>query len=317
MPGRLANSTPPPSLITAAAHAKINLALAVGPPEPPRGYHPIASWFVCVGLHDDVIVERLADGSTGDYRIEWAADAPLPSPIDWPLDKDLGVRAHRALEVRAGRSLPIRLTLRKRIPVGGGLGGGSSDAAAVLRAVNRAFELGLAVAELREIGAALGSDVAFFLDDEPGPEGAARPALVEGFGERLSRTGRVGGVVTLLFPPFGCPTGEVYKAFDADARPLRADRVHALIGRFASEGMLRAGDLFNDLAAPAECVAPRLAEYRARLASLLHQPVHVTGSGSTMFVLAEGGKHARALARDATAPGAALTGLAAAAAPLI
>ena len=170
--------------VVRSAPAKVNLALSVGDAEPaerdgarnPRaGWHPIASWMVCVDLMDRVRVTPGSEGST--HRIAWAEDAPRPTPIDWPVEKDLAVRAHRALERRVGRTLPCAVAVEKRIPVGGGLGGGSSDAAAALLALREAFDLPLSDAELAAVGAGLGSDVAFFVDAEHGP------GVVTGFGE--------------------------------------------------------------------------------------------------------------------------------------
>lgn len=286
---------PERDVISTPCYAKINLALAVGPPEPPGsakpGYHPICSLFACVGLCDDLVVQRVDGAST--YDLAWADDAPRTSPIDWPLDKDLGVRAHRALEARAGRALPIRLTLRKRIPVGGGLGGGSSNAAGVLRVVRDLFALPLHTDELRGAGATLGSDVPFFVG------GAAESqALVEGFGERVTR-GRwlaPGAAFVLILPPFGCPTGEVYRAFDAlNPLPLRPERAARLLDALA-RGQARASDYFNDLAVAAEHVSPALRDLRHAIGQSLSRPAHVSGSGSTLFVAAGSGDEARALA---------------------
>ena len=287
-----------PSLdsLTLRAHAKINLALAVGPPQPPRGYHPIASWFACVGLHDELALSRLAAGSS-QWSLEWAADAPRPSPIDWPIEKDLAVRAHRLVELTVGRELPLRAELTKRTPVGAGLGGGSSDAAAALVGINELFSLGLARAKLRELSTALGSDIAFFIDDSPIGQ-PARPAIVTGFGETIERIERRQGWVALVFPPYGCPTGPVYQAFDRGAPDrLRETEVRALAS--APEINLSRAALFNDLAVPACDVEPRLGELLAKLRDSLGTAVHVTGSGSTLFVPASSEAHARQLAADA------------------
>lgn len=269
------------------ACAKINLALSVGPPQPPRGYHPIASWFVPIALCDDLSVTPLPPHTASRFTIAWAVDAPKPTPIDWPVEKDLVFRAHALLEQAAGRPLPVAVELRKRIPVGGGLGGGSSDAAAMFRAGNRVFALGLSRDELAAMAMTLGSDIAYFLDaDERGElRPTSRPAMVTGLGERIERTATVRGSVLLLAPPFGCPTGAVYRAYDRSPRPLQAERVRALIAAAERADAVPSGELFNDLAEPACIAEPRLAEVLDRLRRGLGVPVHVTGSGSTMFVV--------------------------------
>ncbi|MCW5764645.1 MAG: hypothetical protein KIT68_01550 [Phycisphaeraceae bacterium] len=296
--------------LTIHAPAKLNLALSVGPPGPPQGYHPIASWFCCIDLLDDLSLRRLPAGAASVHALAWADDAPRPSPIDWPVERDLAVRAHRALEAHVGGALPLELRLVKRIPVGGGLGGGSSDAAAMLRAVDRLFDLGLNGGTLGRIGASLGSDVPFFLDVETPVEAPARPALVEGLGERLTRVGPLprGSCAVLVLPPFGCPTGQVYRAFDSAPARLDAERVRRLIGAASARPVDCSGELFNDLAEPACRVEPRLAELLGRLRAGLGVPVHVTGSGSTVFCLAKDPAGAAALARraEAMAPGCAV-----------
>jgi 4-diphosphocytidyl-2-C-methyl-D-erythritol kinase len=279
------------SSIMLQAHAKVNLALAVGPPEPPRGYHRIASWFVPVDLHDDVRIEALGAGVPSRYEIRWAADAPRPTPIDWPPEKDLAVRAHRLLERYAGRALPVAMTVEKRTPVGGGLGGGSSDAATALMGVNRVHGLGLGASDLRGLSTELGADVAFFLDEASveGRRDVPRSGMVTGFGEHIERTGSPRGTLSLFFPPFGCPTGEVYKAFDA-APTTRVDdeRVRRIIeGTLGAGGTVDDRALFNDLAGPACVVAPHLRQVWDGLQRACGDAarVHLTGSGSTMFAL--------------------------------
>jgi 4-diphosphocytidyl-2-C-methyl-D-erythritol kinase len=126
--------------LTIPCPAKVNLALSVGGPTP-DGYHPIASWMVAIDLADELTLER-ADGDS-TYDIAWSDDALRPSPIDWPLESDLIVKAHRLVEAEIGRPLPARATLRKRIPVGAGLAGGSTDGAAMLKALRQLFDLDL------------------------------------------------------------------------------------------------------------------------------------------------------------------------------
>ena len=266
-----------PDTITIRAPAKVNLALSVGPPLA-SGMHPIASWMACLELHDEVHVTR-ADHA---FAVEWAGDAPVPSEIDWPAEKDLCVRALRELERYAGRGLACAIRVTKRTPVGAGLGGGSADAAATLIAVDRLFGLGTPREELRSIAHTLGSDIPFFIDDAGD---APAPAIVSGLGDAIERVGFVAAPITLVLPAFGCPTGGVYRAYDAAPVPLQAARVRELSSASVAAQSIESGALFNDLAGPACAVAPALGDLRAALEGAVTQPVHVTGSGSTLFLV--------------------------------
>ncbi len=268
------------------ARAKVNLCLSVASPEPltaPRaGWHRVASWIHAIDLHDTVVLSALAPGRASILERVWSPDAPRPAPIDWPEEQDLAMRALRLLERHAGRLLPTRIRIEKRVPPGGGLGGGSSDAAAVLLAANDLHRLGLSVAQLADLGARLGSDVPFFIDERADP----RPALVASFGERIERLEPLPGSIDLAIPGFACPTADVYAALDrlrgesaARADEARVRRCIEVARRHGLEG----ADLFNDLSEPACVVQPRLAELIARLRSRGWRRVHVTGSGSCVF----------------------------------
>jgi len=268
-----------PDTLERAARAKVNLCLAVDRPDA-SGMHPIASWMAPIDLADTVVVHRRPPGRASLYNIDWAEDAPRRTHIDWPIVRDLAVRAHLALEREAGRSLPVRMRVIKRIPVGSGLGGGSSDAAAALVAVRDAFELDIDDARLGAIAHELGSDVPFFLG-----EGAA---LVLGLGERIERTpaptvaGEAAAIV-LAIPDASCPTGAIYKAFDEGAGDRSFRDIET--AKMARGGEIDGEALFNDLAEPAMRVAERVREARDALAAALDRPAHVTGSGSAVFVV--------------------------------
>lgn len=276
--------------LTLAAPAKVNLALSVGGRRD-DGLHPIASWFLAVDLADDLTLTR-RDATAFD--IAFADDAPAPGRVDWPLDRDLAVRAHALLERHIGGRLPVAATLRKRIPAGGGLGGGSSDAAAMLVGLDRLFDLRLGEPVLRELALTLGSDVPFFV----GVQHGRRSALVTGVGEALEPAAVEPDIaLVLILPELACPTGPVYAAFDAmrpDTGPPDVQRVRRLMA-----GPLRPEAPFNDLAEPAMRVTPALRAVADRLRAALQWPIHVSGSGSTLFALASDRNHAAQLAAAA------------------
>lgn len=258
--------------LTRPAHAKVNLALSVGPPLPPgdpyAGFHPVCSWMSAIALADRI---RLTPSST--TRIERRfADG---TPIDWPLENDLVFRAHRLLESHVQRPLLVRIEVEKHIPAGGGLGGGSADAGAALLALVELFDLAIDLPTLRSLGCSLGSDVGFFIDDHNPP----RPGIVSGLGAQVERTARLSDPLVLICPPFGCATSQVYRRFDALPSPgLDQARVQRLAER------RQLGDLFNDLASAAEAVEPRLGALRRRVREDAGLEPHVSGSGSTLFL---------------------------------
>lgn len=281
--------------LSLAAPAKVNLALSVGAPSANHGgLHPISSWMVTIDLADDLTLTRLEEDSLSLYAILWAADAKRRSEIDWSVTRDLAVRAHLALQSHVGRELPVKLKLEKRIPVGGGLGGGSSNAAAMLRGVNALFDLGLDDATLARIGATLGSDVPFLV--------RGGSAIVEGAGDSIEHHAEVPELhLVIVLPGVACPTGPVYGAFDR-LRPgaaIDGRRVRALAAEGAALAM-RPEAPFNDLALPAFEIAPSLADDAEEIASLVDRPVHVSGSGSTLYFLCTGRLEAELLADAVT-----------------
>lgn len=301
--------------LTWRAPAKLNLALAVGPPATSaassglnsgpnsgadpgadpgvspgakQGLHPICSWMMTVDLFDELLVTKLQEDRFSRYAILWHEDAKRTSEIDWSITSDLAVRAHMALEERVGYRLPVQLKLEKRIPVGGGLGGGSSNAAAMLLAVNELYGLGHSVQDLAEIGAGLGSDIPFFV--------YGGSAIVSGTGERVEVQEHVPELhAVVAFPEVACPTGRVYQLFDETSpSPLRDDAVMKLAS--VAPDAPRPDALFNDLARAAVRCAPELDEHLAKLSALAERPAHVSGSGSSIFVLCDDALHAEALA---------------------
>ncbi len=277
------------------SYAKVNLALAVGPAipadQPQAGYHPICSWMHAIDLFDEIEIERRREGEASIYARRWHDGRPC----EWPEDTDLAVRAHRLFEREGGRAVPIQLTIIKHIPAGGGLGGGSSNAASVLLALNAMLGGRVPHARLVGLGLSLGSDVGFFLDeacvqragDEIGfaPPPPPRPALVEGLGERITRLARTRGEITLIVPPFGCETRAVYRAFDSLwTGPMRDDKVREAVAGAARGVPLGSLVLENDLLEPAMRVEPRLRVVYNATRNAVGRPVMMSGSGSTLFV---------------------------------
>ena len=275
--------------LRARGAAKLNLALSVGGPGA-DGMHPIASWMASVDLFDDLELVRLPVGYPSRYAINWHEDAKRRADIDWSVSKDLAVRAHDALERHVGRALAVQARIEKRIPVGGGLGGGSADAAMMLHALNHLFDLGLDTETLAEVGGPLGSDVAFQV------HGGA--AIVAGPGEQVELHEPPADLhAVLVLPETACPTGPVYRRFDELRPDARVDesRVRDLPG-----STLSADAPFNDLAVAAFDLHPALLEDLERVRSIVEGPVHLSGSGSTLFAICDASLHADLLAAAIT-----------------
>ena len=243
---------------TIPCYAKLNLMLSVGAPEtaegPNKGWHRIAGWFHGIDLSDTLTLEVLPEGTASRFSVAFDPHAALVQSrkVDWPIDKDLIFKAHAALEKHTGRKLPVSATLTKRIPTGGGLGGGSSDAAGMLRGLNDLFDLKITEATLHTLAASVGSDVPFFVDAGTPIGAAPRSALVTNFGETVERAvdiqpepefddegeplpakphtppDSIAARVLLVVPSFGCPTPAVYGAFDA---ALANERKHEALQR--------------------------------------------------------------------------------------
>ncbi|MGH8827589.1 MAG: 4-(cytidine 5'-diphospho)-2-C-methyl-D-erythritol kinase, partial [Jiangellaceae bacterium] len=178
--------------------AKINLVLAVGPLRP-DGYHDLATVFHAVSLYDDVSAEPAAELS---LEVDGAYAAGVP--VD---ETNLAMRAARALATYAGVPAAARLHVRKRIPVAGGMAGGSADAAGALLTCNELWGLGLDHTQLATVAATLGSDVPFAL--------TGGSALGYGRGERLEPVEMAGPLHWVVaVASGGLSTPEVYRRLD-------------------------------------------------------------------------------------------------------
>lgn len=197
------------SAITRAAHAKINLTLDVGPRRP-DGYHDIRSVMQTIGLHDTVTVAPAP--APGVFLTVTGDEADGVPADETNLVHKAAVRLQKIAAARGvlpGDQSGLQITLHKRIPSQAGLGGGSSDAAATLLAVNALFGLRLSPDRLSEIGAALGSDVPFFL--------TGGTALAEGLGEKVTPLPPLdpNWLLVIVKPNTGVSTAAAYAALDA------------------------------------------------------------------------------------------------------
>lgn len=248
---------------TVLAPAKLNLMLAVGELRP-DGFHEVATIMQTLDLADRIDVDiELWDSEAVDVLVE----APAV-----PGGDTLVTRAVEALLRRADIGARVWITIEKEIPIGAGLGGGSSDAAAALRAVHSLLGPPLGDAVLHEIAAGIGSDVPFFL---LGPGSAA---FATGRGELLEPIPPQSPRAWLLaFPNVLQSTAEVYKRHDASTSgPLPTTAPDAM--RAARAKVRR-----NDLAKPAREACPELDRLCGALADAGGNPL-VCGSGATVAV---------------------------------
>ena len=253
LPGTGGDRAPPRSL-TVPAPAKINLFLHVTGRRA-DGYHDLESLFVALDFGDTVTLARRDDGA-----IRRSVDLP-----GVPVAADLAVRAAHALQRETGSPLGVDIGIDKRIPQGGGLGGGSSDAASVLLALNRLWDLHLPRAALLRIGRTLGADVPFFV--------FGRPAVARGVGERLAAVSLPPAWVAVLTPGVMVPTATIFAAAE-----LTRDTPSAKMDVF-SEGYGR-----NDLQAVAVARFPDIAVALAALAQP-SRSARMTGSGGSVFAM--------------------------------
>jgi len=250
--------------LTLQAFAKVNRSLLVLGRRP-DGYHELDTLFQTIDMTDEL---RFGEDDRLTLSI---SGSPLPAD-----DRNLVLRAARALSELAGIARGARIHLTKRIPLGAGLGGGSADAAATLLGLNALWGLGLSAEDLRPLAASVGSDVAFFLYG-----GRARGS---GRGERIEPLPEEPDESLVLFlPPFAMPTSDVYGALGAGPLP------ETLPPRPASGAMPDR----NDLEAAAERLRPELRSLREALRAAGAATARLSGSGAALFGVFQSDAEAR------------------------
>lgn len=245
------------ALYDVPAPAKLNLFLHVTGRRA-DGYHLLQSALMLIDWCDTLHFEPRADG-----RIT-REDLASVLPPD-----DLVIRAARRLQAATGCRQGAHIGVHKRVPAQAGLGGGSSDAASTLLALNRLWRLGLGRARLAAIGLELGADVPFFLH--------GGHAWIEGIGERIRPLRLPPARFLVAKPPQGLATADIFRAPE-----LKRDSSAAIISGFAADPY---GFGRNDLQPVAERLCPQVAQALQWLARLGLEG-RMTGSGSAVFALA-------------------------------
>lgn len=265
--------------------AKVNLALKVGETDA-QGYHELGTVFQAVSLGDEIVATEAAPG---EFKLVFHGEGAAFLPVD---DTNLAIRAAKLLASHVGRTdLGVSLTIRKRIPVAGGMAGGSADAAGTLLACATLWGLGLSREDLQPLAAELGSDVPFIL--------VGGTAVGAGRGIELTPLETSGTFHwTFALAHSGLSTPAVFKEFDRTSQPNGTEVPAELIAA------LRRGDaqavgaaLSNDLQASALTLQPML-EHTLRIgreAGALGSVV--TGSGPTCAFLASSEAHSLELAQ--------------------
>ena len=247
------------------APAKVNLYLRITGRRD-DGYHLLDSLMVPISLGDEVEVSRV-DGPPGSLILH--ADDP-----DVPLgDENTVRRAVHAFHERTGRDEPVAVTIRKRIPIGAGLGGGSTDAAAALRGMNDLLGAGLSTEDLMALAVSVGADVPFFI--------GGKAARARGIGEELSPAGPLPRLwMVVLFPDFPVSTAWVYRNFQF--KLTKSSKNNNLNEKLDTPHEV-ARVMVNDLETVTIGRYPRIARLKERLEEEGAIGSLMSGSGSAVF----------------------------------
>lgn len=269
-------------LLACLTPAKVNLFLRVVGRRA-DGYHLLDSIFLPVSLYDRLSLEmRPASHRSVRLRCNWEA---LPTD-----ESNLAVRAAHAFLTEFGLRSQVTIELHKDIPLGAGLGGGSSDAGAVLRMM-AALERIEEPERIARVASGLGADVAFFLDP--------RPARIGGIGDVIiALEGIPAWALVIAIPPIEVHTAEIYAAL----RPAQWSGPATLPMKDLAAGIIPPSMLVNDLEAVATERHPEIAQLKALLQNLGATAVAMSGSGGAVFGLfADSGSAARAALEAARA----------------
>ena len=268
----------PLNKITLKAPAKVNLFLEVKGKRP-DGYYEIETVMQTVTLYDKLILEEARDL---ELIVKGAEIAKK---------ENLAFRAAEVLRERSGFRGGARIELEKNIPIGRGLGGGSSDAAATLQGLNRLWRLGLSRQELMSLARDLGADVPFFL--------YGGTCLCKGRGERIEPVASKGLLhFVLISPGFGVPTKKIYKNLRIILTGGKRENKMLIQGLGLGEPRGVARFCYNRLEKTAFGLYPELVQLKKELKEVPFLYLGMTGSGSCFFGLCEDEFQARQLTKE-------------------
>ena len=274
-------------IYTAKAYAKINLALNIkGILE--DGYHEIDTVILPINLHDTLEISIFPNTVKESFI---TCDA-----FDFNESKNnICQNAIQALRERCGFKEHFRIHIYKRIPVAGGLAGGSADAAALLKAINRILKLGLSLDELAEIGAKLGSDVPFCVYNQ-----AAR---CYNKGEKMQFIdSKFRNYVLIVKPGSGLKTENVYKKCDEfEHKNCDIDELIEGLENDGRDKILK--NMHNDLYAASNALLPEIGELIGYFKSLGFTYSQMTGSGSCIYILNDTSRPLYKVMKELTAKG--------------
>jgi 4-diphosphocytidyl-2-C-methyl-D-erythritol kinase len=271
-----------PNTIRLPARAKVNLFLRVLGPRG-DGYHDLETLVVPISLADTVEVHAFSDPSrfrTLSLSLDVAGDPRLVRGV--PADEtNVAIRAAMALADRIRPFGFAEIRLEKVVPSAAGLGGGSADAAATLEALDRLWGSGLSVEELRDVGAAVGSDVPALM--------AGGPVVARGRGERVEPIALPALEWRLITFPFGVSTADAFRWWDDDGAATGPDPGPVLeAARSGDHGRL-GPLLYNDLEEPVMRRHPAVREAKERLVAAGAAGAIMCGSGPSVAGLVPGG----------------------------
>jgi 4-diphosphocytidyl-2-C-methyl-D-erythritol kinase len=249
------------------AFAKVNYALDVLGLRA-DGYHEVSTVMQSISLADELELRRAAGGFDLSLEPEEVAIGPQ--------ERNTTYLAWKALQRLTGEEFPVKLTLRKEIPTGAGLGGGSADAAAVLVGLNELFSLGLQVDELRGIGARIGADVPFCI--------SGGTALGEGIGEILTPLpAPPAHLLVVAKPPGSADTAGIYRAYD-EAKTESTNSVKPVVSALCSNSLpALAAAVGNDLAPVTKGIIPEVAKLERTLLASRALGASMSGSGTAVY----------------------------------